>query len=222
MSFFGSAAYLLKKYCTSKCINAGRRHVSLHQTWEILVTTIRRNLFNTVYVRPNRAHGMNDWCQRHNLVITPGSTSWPSPTAQWRRVPHELWSIPPSPLKALAGSIRLQLQPSFRRDNKDLMQTRTYLRVPVGACVRSESSPPCEDDLTDPHAEGERGRECLRWRLLHSLRELWLMRCTAFSQANASEGCAINLGKRGRPRQYDAFRLAEDNISPWQALPMNN
>lgn len=164
----------------------------------------------------------NDWCQRHNLVITPGSTSWPSPTAQWRRVPHELWSIPPSPLKALAGSIRLQLQPSFRRDNKDLMQTRTYLRVPVGACVRSESSPPCEDDLTDPHAEGERGRECLRWRLLYSLRELWLMRCTAFSQANASEGCAINLGKRGRPRQYDAFRLAEDNISPWQALPMNN
>lgn len=167
----------------------------------------------------------NDWCWRHNLVITPGSTKRPSTTAQSRRVPHELWSIHPSPLKALmAGSIRLQLQPSFRWDHKDLMQTRACLCIPVGGCVCvcSESSPPCEDDLTDPHAEGEGGRECSRWWLLHSLRELWLMRCTAFSQANASEGCAINLGRRGRPRQYDAFRLAEDNISPWQALPMNN
>lgn len=141
-----------------------------------------------------------------------------------RRVPHELWSIHPSPLKALmSGSIRLQLQPSFRWDSKDLMQTRECFVCPRRCvCVPSESSPLCEDDLTDPHAEGERGRECSRWRLFHSLRELWLMRCNAFSQANASEGCAINLGKRGRPRQYDAFRLAEDNISPWQALPMNN
>lgn len=39
------------------------------------------------------------------------------------------------------------------------------------------------------------------------------MRCTAFSPANASEGFAINLGWGGE-REFDAFRLAEENISP--------
>ena len=104
---------------------------------------------------------------------------------------HEQRSVHPSPLKAPTWcNPSVKPKPSFRESNKDQMWTSESV------CVLSQFL--CKDDLTDPHVEGERKRELSRWWLLHSLRELWLMRCTAFSQANAREGGAINLRKRGR------------------------
>lgn len=139
--FLVSAACLQKKYYMPKCINVGGRHASPIRPERSLSPPSA--VICLILFMSSQIEGMvwNDWCPNHNLVITA-----PLPiaaiygcsvqeSAAWKVIHSPLTFKKPLWWAPFGYNCTVGLEPSFTWDNKDQMQTRVRLGVPVGACV---------------------------------------------------------------------------------------